>query len=310
MSRIFSRYSSPLGRTFALRTFNKCETEINRHFWSFKVISDYAGYIARQQKQKNPAAITTAVFNATGPDAHRIPATVSDWLLARDELENWLRLSSLVSASSYLEVYLRQVVLCSIMSHPCCRFGSTRAVDGTFFLKARVEIPYERDLERVTKGDWAARFAAFRDLFEDVPQSLSPHISILEKVRKIRNSFAHGFGRDLDVPSPISMIGPTTRISHNTLLKHLGVLSKAAESIDKFLLAKFIGAFEVVYFYHEWKARPLAGKEKSYTPVRALKRALHRDAGLRVTDQYCADLVSYYDSVQLRRIKGYIRASK
>ena len=30
------------------------------------------------------------VFKASGPDAPRIPLTVSNWLEARQELENWL----------------------------------------------------------------------------------------------------------------------------------------------------------------------------------------------------------------------------
>src|SRR4051812_16459095 len=88
--RAFSRYQSPVRRTFALRAFNAYETEINEHFWSFKVVSEFARYLAQAEKRSNPKGSTARVFKASGPDARRIPPTVTDWLAAREELENWL----------------------------------------------------------------------------------------------------------------------------------------------------------------------------------------------------------------------------
>ena len=60
-------------RSFALRAFNECETEINRHFWSFKVISEYSRFIAAAEKKTDPDKGTAAVFHASGPDAAIIP---------------------------------------------------------------------------------------------------------------------------------------------------------------------------------------------------------------------------------------------
>jgi hypothetical protein len=65
MKEAFQRYQPLMRRSFALRSFNQAETEINRHFWSFKVISDYSRYIASDAKKKDPNAPTAKVFKAT-----------------------------------------------------------------------------------------------------------------------------------------------------------------------------------------------------------------------------------------------------
>jgi hypothetical protein len=164
MPSSFSRYRPLAPRTFALRAFNAHETEINRHYWSFKVVSEYSAYEARQEVKKNPLRATSELFHASGPNSTRIPKTVTDWIVAREELENWLRLSALVSASSYLEVYLRQVVRSALMSDPLCRFGAARTVDGVKFLKDGIELAFDHELELVTRGDWQSRFARRRSL--------------------------------------------------------------------------------------------------------------------------------------------------
>lgn len=87
--------------------------------------------------------------------------TVSKWLDARDDLENWLRLSALVSALSYFETYLRQVVNSALMSDPLCRFGSSRAIDGVILLKNRKLIDNKKEIEGITKGDWLNRCSEF-----------------------------------------------------------------------------------------------------------------------------------------------------
>jgi hypothetical protein len=135
VSKAFSRYIPALTRTFALRAFNAHETELNRHYWSFKVVAGFSAYTARAFKKTDPTHATAEVFHASGPDAARIPRTVSDWMLASKDLENWLRLSALVSASSYLEAYLRQAVQSALMSDPMLLRSNSRILDGLKVLK-------------------------------------------------------------------------------------------------------------------------------------------------------------------------------
>jgi hypothetical protein len=294
----FDRFKPHLNRTLALRAFNNCETEINEHFWSFKVISEYSRFIAEAEKRKDPNKTTAEVFKASGPDARRIPPTVFKWLDAREELENWLRLSALVSATSYLELYVGQVIRSALMSDPLCRFAASKVLDGVILLKKGKELPYSFEIEDVTKGEWNSRLAAFQRIFGPGAAVMTPDISALEKVRKIRNEFAHGFGRALTVPSPsASKIEPAQRLTHQAFVKHIAVLSKTAAMIDKFLLANFIGSFEIVHYYHEWKSKRRDARDKGYDPIRALQRSFNRDLACVVSGEFCEELIAYYDAL-------------
>lgn len=298
MTSDFSRMLPRMERTFALRAFNQHETEINRHYWSFKVISEYAGYLARQKISSDKSFQTAALFHSTGPDAVRIPLTVTDWLDARNDLENWLRISSLVSVISYLETYLRQVVRSALMSAPMARHGVASAVDGTHLLKLGKEIPYEDDIRGVTVGDWNARAEGFRSLFGTIPPAITANLKRLEAIRRLRNMYAHGFGRDSEViPEPSAMApGTMARLSSDRFLKDVGIVSKVAASVDELLLQKFIGNFELLHFYHLWRLKPRVGKELSYSEARALARSLNKEAHCTVNTSFCASLISFYNA--------------
>ena len=291
----FSRNIPIAERTFALRAFNEHETEINRHYWSFQVSSEFSSYHARKEKKTDPSSSTAGVFQASGPDARRIPKTVTEWLDAKDDLENWLRLSATVSASAYLETYMRQVVRCALMSSPLCRYGAQQSLDGTVLLKSGKELPFKWEVESVTSNTWPARAEAFKSLFGSVPTLLTNNLNIMERIRKLRNNFAHGFGRDLDaLPPSNSSSGRSDRLSATVFIKYIGVISKVAASIDKLLLTEFIGNFEYVYFYHCWRTREREGKEATYTESRALQHAFNQDAKRSLGPKFCQGLIAFY----------------
>ena len=281
-------------RSCALRSFNNFETELNEHFWSFKVISEYSRFVAQQEKDKIPTQSTRSVFNASGPDARRIPPTVSDWLAARGELENWLRAAALVSAAAFHETYLRQIARCALMSNPLVRHGLSKQLDGVHLLKKGREIAFEEELKNVTKGDWSSRRTAFGKLFGEPDEAAFP-IKKLEAIRKIRNNFAHGFGRDLDVPSPIEMnTEEAQRLCQKTFMSYMAVLSKSAAAIDELLLKEHIGSFELLYAYHQWRQLPRKGKESRYSEERAFQRYVAGSLKLFKSTEYCGELILFY----------------
>jgi hypothetical protein len=298
MPQHFDRFKPVMERSFALRAFNQYETEINEHFWSFKVISEYSRFIAQAVKEVNPDKSTAAIFKASGPDAVRIPPTVSKWLEARQELENWLRLSALVSAASYLEVYLRRVVRSALMSDPLCRYQAPRALDGAKLLKENKELPYAHEIEQITRKGWNERIAAFVRLFGDQPPGIAEYVGTLERVRKIRNNFAHGFGRDLSVSDPsILDIKPAHRLNQKTFIKYIGSPSRSAALVDRYLLDGFIGNFELVHFHHRWKSESRDPKDARYDSARALQRSFNRDLSQIVSTEFCSELIGYYDTL-------------
>ena len=73
----FDRISPIMPRSFALRKLNRYETEINKHFWSYKVIADRAKFLSRTKKKQDTNFSTAKVFDASGPDSLKIPLSVS-----------------------------------------------------------------------------------------------------------------------------------------------------------------------------------------------------------------------------------------
>lgn len=299
MKKRFERYRSIRDRSFSLRAFNNYETEINQHFWSFRVIADFSSFIARSAQDNDINKRTAEVFCASGPDSLRIPETVTGWLEAHGELENWLRMSALVSAVAYHEAYLRQIVRTALMSDPFCRYGFPRSVDGTRLLKAGKEISFEQEIKDVTRGEWPSRVAAFKRIFGTELIFLSNNMADLEDIRRIRNDFAHGFGRDLDPSIPTDWkLKPSQRLAQKRFIACIGLLSKSAASIDKFMMGHFIGCFELIYFYHFWKGNPRSKADAGYEEDRALQRSIARDLGFTISSEVCADLIRYYNSQQ------------
>jgi hypothetical protein len=181
------------------------------------------------------------------------------------------------------------------MSDPLRRYGASRILDGINLLKAGHEIPYADDVKQITSGEWSQRRAAFARFFGSSPIS-DEYVSQLERIRNLRNNFAHGFGRSLEVPLPsTAALGPVEGLRHETFLKYLGVISKCAALIDKLLLTEVIGNFELLHLYHVWKAAPRNPQEKNYSEGRALQRTLNRTL-TNVKLEFCTDLIKYYDA--------------
>lgn len=296
MARLdFSRYSAPTLRSCALRAFNERETEINQHYWSFVVVSEFSGYRARRFRKIDPSAPTTRLFRASGPDSSRIPRTVSDWLSANDALQNWLRLSALVSAAANLEMYLGHVIRTALFSDPFVVFGKPRALDGVTLLKQGIELPYSDLVEGVTKGDWNSRSSVFAKAFGVCLLVFQENKAALEDIRNTRNSFAHGFGRELSIPEPgILSDGGTAKLSQEKLKRCLGVISKAAREIDRFLMDRHIGGFELIHLFHRSADSLGFEVEPDGMVARALKVKIYQDFGITVTEKFCRSVIGHY----------------
>jgi hypothetical protein len=262
------------------------------------VISEYARFIAEKHKEKDPGFSTGLAFHASGPDARRIPPTVTEWLNARTELENWLRLSAIVSAAAYHETYLRQIIRSALMASPLLRLGSPQLVEGTLLLKAGKELPFAHEIEMITKGDWNTRSANYLKLFGSPPSGKPFAVKPLEKIRKLRNEFAHGFGRDLDPPGPsVGTVVPAKRLKHEKFIEYIGVLSQSAAQIDRHLLEGYIGNFELIHCYHEWKIKPRSKRDTSLDEHRAFQRYLHGQLSFSTSKEFCRDLIAFYNAV-------------
>lgn len=298
MVTIFGRYDAPNSRSIALRRFNSSETEVNKILWSHVVESSFCSKLARDEIESNKSCLTRDLFKAFGADAERIPLYASDWLKGRRMLENWLYISILVSAISYLEVYMKRIFITAIMSDPMLLLGVPRALDGGILLKEGKNVDFDKKVEALTKGAWDSRNSALSKIFGQKIDFIEANVGDLEEMRKIRNIFAHGFGREIDsIDITKYELEPFEKLSKKRLKDYLGIISKTAAKIDEYLLREYIGAFELLAIYNEKKRGGEFDRMFGAEVAKKIKKIFRSEYNLSLNEKYCSDLIAYYNSI-------------
>ena len=139
------------------------------------------------------------------------------------------------------------------------------------------------------------RIDAFKKIFGPLIEFRSCH-GDLERIRKIRNEMGHAFGRDIDEARRIGSINilPIRKLSHEKLLKLRTVMATAAGHIDKFLVAKHIGEFEMLQFFGSLKIpTELNRTERAFR----FKKAVGQHGAEPRGKVFCAGLVNYWDAL-------------
>jgi len=291
----FNRSSLWLGTTWSYRRFRQHQTEINQLYWSFAPSAGYSDYIARHAMA---GSTTAAVFQASGPDAHRIPSTIEEWRASFKDFNNWVRMASALSAASYLELYLRSVITTALLADPLCRFGKPLLMDGVVWLKHGLHDDIAELVRNCLIGEWPRRAAEYEKLFKFVPAEITGNIDDLDRIRKLRNIVGHAFGRRLDVLDDrlTGGLGDRERLSENRFKKWLGLIEKTAKSVDIHLGKAHIQEFETIWHFHRWRMKPRSPSERGYTEPRAFSRELHQQLGKTPGQEFCRQLIEYYDS--------------
>lgn len=292
---VFQRWDPWFPCSRAYHRFRQHQTEINDLYWSLPPVAGYAEYIARRAVDTEEA---TKLFHAVGPNARRIAPTVGIWKHNFSNFQNWVRLSALMSAVSYLESYISTIIILALRSDPLLRYGQSRTVDGTTWLKRGVKDDVQDLVVPCVKGDWTSRISSFQRLFGGVPATLTHHVGDLERMRNLRNGIAHSFGRDPRFfEDPIVSSGKPERLAEERLQQWLGIISDCALAIDQQVHHNHIGDFEIVWQYHRWREIPRTGRERRYDPHAALSREIIRTYGTGPGRDYCKQLIKYYDNL-------------
>ena len=292
----FQRWHSWYRTSRAFTRFKDHHTEINRHYWSLVPVGSYGKYL---QRHSAGGTTTAALFHASGPHAHRLEPLADEWSKDFKEFENWTRLSALLSALSYLEAYISTIITLALRSDPLLRFGQSRAIDGAAWIKRSVTDDVSELVAGCVKGEWSKRLASYRKLFGSVPAQLTALQGILDRMRNIRNSVAHSFGRDHTLfEDPLRIADDSAeRLPEPTLLAWLGSIEQAAIEIDEHLLPAHLGDFELLWHFHRWRGLPRSEKEPQYAETTAFARFLNRTFGSAPDREYCRHLGRYYDQL-------------
>src|ERR1700733_12322588 len=291
-ARHFDRWSPALGKTWAFRLFERHHTEINNLYWSHAAALCKAFSSCRGKSPSDPCG---SVFHLKPADVRRLPGTLKDWADKYDSFDNWSRLSSLVAATGYLEVYIKTAVRLSLESDPGVMVGCSRKIDGAQPLKKRPHYMFKDEAAACVKGDWQGRISAYKRLFGSCPLTIESNIADLEFVRRTRNGVAHAFGRGIDDYDSLAQAKPRglTILKEKRFTKILGLIEDIAKAVENHLAKAHIGDYESVYFFHHWlNSNPFVQKTDKALRIEFVK--LHNNTDGK---PYCAELRSYYSGL-------------
>ncbi|MGB8842545.1 MAG: hypothetical protein WCC64_15905 [Aliidongia sp.] len=253
----FNRYDISPSETVAFTRFLGHHTELNDLYWSFAPAYHFVRY---STKSLPPDAVTESELFLSGPDARRPPTTVKEWRNGIDEFANWARLGMILSAASYLEIYMREAIGLALMSDPFAIYGLQHQLDGIKLVKIGKKLRFDDEIQGCCKGTWKSRVECFSRLFGVVPAAMKENIKELENIRIMRNSVGHTFGRDIRS----YRAGPTLglrqrRVSEEKLKRWLSIINVVASGIDDYLGKHHIGSFEYLLIYHNNKEKMKRG---------------------------------------------------
>jgi hypothetical protein len=288
-ARHFNRWSPALGKTWAFRLFERHHTEINDLYWAHAAALRKAFSSCKKNQLSDPC---DSVFHLKPEHARRLPGTLKDWADKYNSFDNWTRLSCLVAATGYLEVYIKTAIRLALESDPGVMVGCSRKIDGAQPLKKRPRYSYKDEAAACVKGDWQSRIAAYKRLFGECPAVIENSIVDLEFVRRTRNGVAHAFGRGIDDYDSLAQAKPRelTTLKEERFTRILGLIEEIAKALETHLGQAHIGDYETIYFFHHWlKDNPFVQKTDKALRIEFVR--LHNNT---VGKPYCTELRAYY----------------
>lgn len=288
-ARHFNRWSPAISKTWAFRLFERHHTEINDLYWAHAAALRKAFSSCRKKQLSDPC---DSVFHLKAEHARRLPGTLKDWADKYNSFDNWTRLSCLVAATGYLEVYMKTAVRLALESDPGVMVGCSRKIDGAQPLKKRPRYSYKDEAAACVKGDWQSRIAAYKRLFGDCPVAIENSIADLEFVRRTRNGVAHTFGRGIDEYDSLAQAKPRelTILKEERFTRILGLIEEIAKAVETHLGQAHIGDYESIYFFHHWLSdNPFVQKTDKALRIEFVR--LHNNT---VGKPYCTELRAYY----------------
>lgn len=304
----FNRWEPSSSATMAYRLFRRDLVELNTFAWTSQGAVHHAAKLMSKASDKDEVR---SVLDY-GPDPGRRGDTLA--VHARQhfkDIDNWLRLATLVFAASSLELFVRRVVALSLRSDPGMLIGSSRAVDGITALKEGRELDIRSHVKSTTEGVWSSREVGLSKIFGGRVDVVYDNVKDLHAIQTLRNSVAHDFARtgkkgdfwyvdpELALPEAVS------RLSASRLQTLLRLISLVAEQIEKWA-APHIGIFELILFWHsflEERNKPRTTVVKRYVELykeggveKLLSTYSHAMVGRPIGREYSADLLRHYDA--------------
>lgn len=288
---------------------------LERATWSFQVFSKYNDELMKLWgSHLSSRAFTYSQLKKVGAEWTDSPSLHFDvsihpasfchdmksWSDAYNTFENWVNLSVVLTIASNLETYIASVVRLALESDPGLLLGTPHAIDGAYVMKHRKlgALDLRTYIEGCTKGSWSSRLATLQRVFGACPTVLQNMCSDLEKLRIVRNDFAHAFGRNIDEARRTGTLAilPMEKMTRKKTERLRMLVLQGARSLDKVLLSSHIGEFEAVSFYQQLHSTLNQQVNQGQRAANFKKAIGHHGAGLR-GKVYCNGLVKYWEAL-------------
>jgi hypothetical protein len=291
----YSRWDNPEGRSASFRLFERDHTQLNKIYWhsvSEKSFFDFRYRQAKKNKSELPFDILK--IDRRYKSANNIRNNLDQWNDYRSDMADWIRLNSLLSLYSYFELYINRITKVAQESDPGLFLGASKTIDGAKILKTNnwndAYLP-NYSLE-ITKGTWQQRISALEKSFSVEMTDTRTKIDDLEKTRKIRNSIAHYFGRDLNDSNLLQFIHlKNVSLKEESLISYFDLFYNVAEELDSKMII-YIGDYEILRFYTSILLK------KRHMDARSLKKEINNiKLWENKGSEYCESLIKYYDGL-------------
>ena len=262
-------------------------------YWSFVPTYHFTRFSTKTIAGKTD---TISALVLSGPDARRPPTYIDTWRKSPKDFSNWVRLNMILSAASYLELYIREIVMVALRSDPLAPLGLSRQLDGVKLLKLNHELPNDIYVNNCASGDWNKRVRQINTIFSS-GTPLNVNMLELNKLRRLRNSVGHSFGRSSNTKSNVysGLAIQSERLAEDRLKKWLKLIEETAIQIDEKLCRNYVGAFEFSLLYHLTRDELRKGKYGKKPVEGALAMMAVEKYNRRGTRNFCKDVIEHYE---------------
>ncbi|MFG1523847.1 hypothetical protein ABMA67_02440 [Halobacteriovorax sp. RZ-3] len=300
--RQFLRWTSRSVSSWPFQVYQKYNAELSQMFISQQVAQEYVyRELSKSGTRWQDHPTTKFPFSFENGMYSENFKTIKLWSDYYGKFENWNNLNTLVAMSSNLETFMSSVIKLALESDLGILSGASRRIDGILLLKYGRDNPFNFDDELIscTRGDWQSRISSFIKIFGEAPDDLENCISILEKVRKIRNNVGHAFGRDIEKSREHDNVHilEIDRLSRESIIDLMKVHNRIAKSIDRQLMENNIGEYQALHFYHNNRDdfhADTSNPQRLGMHIVELKKKIGSYSGNAVGKLFCKGLIEYY----------------
>ena len=303
---LFDRWKPHDGLTIAYQLFRRDMVEVNTFCWNGQGAINHVQQLLAQALSGDEVKTILHYGKDLG---RRSQTLVGDARSQFMEVDNWIRLATVIYTASLLELFVRRVVTLALRSDPGLLISRPGIADGVTLLRSGERPDVRHRTQACTEGTWSKREHELQQVFGRRIRAVFENLKDLQAIQDMRNSIAHDFARTAKTkdfwyldpaqanPQPIN------RLSADRLQNMLRIVGVVAAEIEHVAIGH-IGSFELLLFWHKF----LEERRKSKTTIVDNYKKLYKEGGSekllsvyhnRMTGRplgrkYCNELLRYY----------------